>query len=80
MSFDRKLLDGLMVCPQSRSALVLDGDALVSVDPQCRYRYAISDGIPDMLVENAQAVPPDEWSQIMQRHGRDPVSGQPLTP
>lgn len=78
MSFDAKLLEGWLVCPKSKSALVRDGDALISVDPQCRFQYAILDGIPNMLIQEATELTSEVWSDIMRRHGRDPVTGAKL--
>lgn len=75
MSFDPKLLEGILVCPKSKSVLVRDGEALVSIDPRCRLRYEIRDGIPNMLVEEATELSQDAWSEVMQRHGRDGVTG-----
>jgi uncharacterized protein YbaR (Trm112 family) len=69
-----------LVCPQSHAALVYDGRCLVSTDPESRLRYAIRDDIPVMLVDEAAAVPLDEWTDLMRRHGRDPRTGQLLAP
>ena len=75
MSFDPQLLDKILVCTKCRSSLVRDGDALVCVTPDCRMQFAIRHEIPNMLVEEAVAVPIDDWSPLMKRAGRDPVSG-----
>ena len=76
MSFDPKLLDRILVCTKCRSPLVHDGDGLVCVTADCRLRFAILHEIPNMLVEDAVAVPVDAWAPVMQRAGRDPVTGQ----
>jgi len=75
MSFDPQLLEQILVCTRCRSHLVRDTDALVCVTPDCRMRYAIHHEIPNMLVEEAVAVPLVEWGPVMQRAGRDPVTG-----
>jgi uncharacterized protein YbaR (Trm112 family) len=75
MSFDAKLLDGLLVCTKCRSALVRDGDNLVCVKPDCRMQFSIRDEIPNMLLEDSTVAPAGEWSPAMQRAGRDPTSG-----
>jgi uncharacterized protein YbaR (Trm112 family) len=75
MSFDVKLLDGLLVCTKCRSALVRDGDNLNCVKPECRVQFSIRDEIPNMLLEDSVVVPPGDWGSVMQRAGRDPVSG-----
>jgi uncharacterized protein YbaR (Trm112 family) len=80
MSFDPELLDTILVCTKCRSSLVRDGDALVCVTPDCRMRFAIRHEIPNMLVEESLPVPIDDWSPLMQRAGRDPVSGRRPVP
>ena len=78
MSFDAKLLENVLICPRSKGPLVQDGESLVSADPACRLRFAISEGIPNMLVEDAMELSVEEWSAIMQRDGRDGVTGAKL--
>ncbi len=69
-----KLLDpellAIMVCPLSRSPLVQDGDTLVSTDAKTRRRYRITDDIPNMLIDESEALSEAEWKAIMQKHGR----------
>ena len=69
MSIDPELLE-LLVCPQSRAAVVLDGDCLVSTDPATRRRYRIDDGVPNMLIDESEEVDEETWRDIMARHGR----------
>jgi uncharacterized protein len=76
MAFNFKELENLLVCPESRSKLVHDGDALVCLDAACRLRFAIRDDIPIMLVDEAVKLAPEDWGNIMQRHGRDRMTGQ----
>ncbi|MEX2287903.1 MAG: hypothetical protein WD648_12490 [Planctomycetaceae bacterium] len=77
MPFDFNALKDILRCPKSKSELVLDGNSLVSVDPDCRLRYEIRDGIPSMFPEDAATLSVQEWSAVMAAHGRDPVSGKP---
>ncbi len=69
-----KILDpelmAILVCPLSHAALVQEGNQLVSTDPKTRRRYRIVDGIPDLLIDEAEEVNPQEWEEIMKRHGR----------
>jgi uncharacterized protein len=76
MSFDPERTLPLIVCPRSHRALVHENGFLVSTDPQTRLRYRIRDGIPVLLIDEAEEVPPNEWSQIMQRNGRNPQTGE----
>ena len=80
MSFNPERAVKLLVCPKTHADLVYDGSCLVSTDPESRLRYAIRDDIPVMLVDEAEAVPLDEWTDLMRRQGRDPKSGHPLPP
>ena len=63
-------LMAILVCPLSHAALVQDGDALVSTDPNARRRYQIVDAIPNMLIDESEELNREEWQAIMQRHGR----------
>lgn len=76
MTFDFEALKDILVCPQSRSPLVFEGDRLVSVDPETRLSYPVRDDIPIMLVDEATPLAEDEWKQVMLRHGRDPLTGE----
>jgi uncharacterized protein len=76
MTFDPERTLPLIVCPRSHAVLVLENDRLISTDPQTRLRYLIRDGIPVLLIDEAEELPLEEWSQIMRRHGRDPLTGK----
>lgn len=69
MPIDPELLE-ILVCPLSRSPLVLDGETLVSTDPATRCRYKIDDGIPVMLVDECERLDEATWRAIMARHGK----------
>mgnify|MGYP005837618203 CR=1 FL=1 len=55
MSLDQSLLD-ILACPACKVKVVLEGDRLVCV--RCGRRYRIEDGIPIMLVDEAEPPPP----------------------
>ena len=61
---DNSLLD-ILACPESKAPLVQVGDWLYSTDPKTRRRYPIRDGIPIMLIEEAQTVPREEFERVM---------------
>ena len=66
---DPELLS-ILVCPLSHSTLVQDDDTLVSTDPKTRRRYKIIDGIPNMMIDEAEELSESAWKAIMDRHGR----------
>jgi uncharacterized protein YbaR (Trm112 family) len=75
MPFDFEAVKAFLRCPQSRAELVLEGDALVSTSPEARLKYPVRDGIPILLIDDAEQLPPEQWSAIMKQHGRDPATG-----
>lgn len=75
MPFDSKLLDTILVCTKCRSSLVRESDSLVCIRPDCRMRFAILHEIPNMLAEEAAPLPVAEWGPMMERAGRDPLTG-----
>lgn len=66
----KELLD-ILVCPETKAELVLDGNYLVSTDKNTRRRYRIEDDIPIMLIEESEQLSLDEWTEIMKRHGKN---------
>jgi uncharacterized protein YbaR (Trm112 family) len=74
MAIDKDLLE-ILVCPDSKAPLVLDGDTLVSTDPRTRRRYRIEDDIPIMLIDESEVVPEEAWREILARHGAVPFAG-----
>lgn len=61
---DKELLE-ILVCPQSKAPLRQVGDWLYSTDAETRQRYPIRDGIPIMLIEEAQTVSPEEFERVL---------------
>jgi uncharacterized protein YbaR (Trm112 family) len=74
MAIEKDLLD-MLVCPESKAPLVLDGDTLVSTDPRTRRRYRIDGDIPIMLIEESEVLAEDEWKEILARHDAAPYTG-----
>jgi uncharacterized protein len=64
----KDLLD-ILCCPETKADLVLDGEFLVSVDKETRRRYRIEDDIPIMLIDEAEQLNIEKWTEIMNRHG-----------
>ncbi len=74
MDFDFNAVKDILVCPQSKTPLVRDGDALVCVDENCRLRYEIQLGIPIMLVDDATELTREEWDAVMARQKASPAA------
>ena len=55
----------IMQCPVAHVPLVQVGDWLYSTDPETRRKYAIRDGIPIMLIDEAAIADPEEFSRAM---------------
>ncbi len=64
---DAELLK-ILVCPKSKAPLLQIGDWLYSTDAVTRLRYPIRDGIPIMLIDEAEEVCPEEFDRIMAEH------------
>ena len=54
----------ILVCPACRSALAEHEGSLQCLNPECRLRYRVDDGIPIMLIEEAEEVPPDRFAAM----------------
>jgi len=50
---DKELLD-ILACPQCKGDLEYDRDHQKLICNSCRLKYAIRDGIPIMLIEEAE--------------------------
>ena len=70
MSFDATVIQDLWCCPKSHSKLVVSGDNAVCSDGECRLQYAIKDGIPVMLIDEATTLSTDDWKTVMATSGR----------
>lgn len=73
MGISNELLE-ILVCPESKAPLVLDGDTLVSTDPSTRRRYRIKDDIPVMLIDESEVVCVEEWTRILAKYDAKPYT------
>ncbi|MBI1933228.1 MAG: hypothetical protein HYS24_11895 [Ignavibacteriales bacterium] len=60
----------ILCCPETKADLVLEGNFLISVDKATRRKYRIEDDIPIMLIDEAEQLNLDEWTEIMKKHNR----------
>lgn len=64
VELDNELLS-ILACPESHAPLVQVGDWLYSTDAATRKRYPIRNGIPVMLIDEAETVDEAEWKRII---------------
>lgn len=50
---DKELLD-ILACPKCKADVKLEGEKIICTNPQCGLRYPIRDGIPVMLIDQAE--------------------------
>jgi uncharacterized protein YbaR (Trm112 family) len=67
------LLVEILACPQDKGPLLyfVDEDALYN--PRLRRRYLVKDGIPDMLIEDAEDVDDAEDERLLAKAAADGV-------
>lgn len=53
MTIDKELLE-ILACPACHTEVRLEGDKIVCASPACGLRFPIKDGIPIMLIEEAE--------------------------
>ena len=74
MALDPLLLD-ILACPEDRGPLYYFEDEDSLYNPRLKRRYAIRDGIPIMLIDEAETVDEAEHTRLMGR-----VSAEGLKP
>ncbi len=57
----------ILVCPESKAKLLQVGDWLYSTDPATRRRFAIKEGIPNMLLDESEVVSEDAFREVMKQ-------------
>jgi uncharacterized protein YbaR (Trm112 family) len=67
------LLVQILACPRDKGPLLYFVDEESLYNPRLRCRYRIEDGIPDMLVEDAEEVSPAEHERLMAKARADGV-------
>ena len=66
MPLDPELLD-ILVCPESKKPLVYFADEEFLFCPDSKLKYAIEDGIPVMLIEEAERLSDEQARELMAR-------------
>ena len=70
MALDPLLLE-ILACPEDRGPLYYFEDEDTLYNPRLKRRYAIKDGIPIMLIDEAETVPDDEHERLMAKVAAD---------
>ena len=63
------LLISVLACPEDKGPLLYFADEDLLYNPRLKRGYAIRDGIPDMLVEDASSVGDDEHARLVEKAG-----------
>ena len=63
MALEPMLLE-ILACPEDKGALLYFADEDTLYNPRLRRRYAIRDGIPVMLIDEAETVSDDEHARL----------------
>lgn len=53
MSLSKDLL-GILACPKCKESVKEEGDWIICQNPSCGLRYPVRNGIPVMLIDEAQ--------------------------
>ena len=64
MALDQRLLD-ILACPKDKGPLYYLEDEDFLYNPRLRLKYAITDGIPVMLIDEATTADDQEHERIM---------------
>ena len=64
MSLDQALLD-ILACPQDKGPLYYFADVNSLYNPRLQRRYVVREGIPVMLVDEAESVSDTEHERLM---------------
>jgi uncharacterized protein YbaR (Trm112 family) len=62
VTLDAELLE-ILVCPNDRGELDYQQDPEILVCLTCGYRYPVRDGIPVMLIDEAEKPPPGQGAR-----------------
>ena len=73
MTLDPLLLE-ILACPQDKGPLLYFADEATLYNPRLKLRYRIDDGIPVMLVDEAETVGPAEHDRLVAKAEADGVT------
>jgi uncharacterized protein len=64
VALDPQLLE-ILACPQDKGPLLYFEDEAALYNPRLQRRYRIEDGIPVMLIDEAESVPDAEHQRLL---------------
>ena len=64
MALDPRLLE-VLACPSDKGPLLYLEDEGILYNPRIRLRYRVEDGIPVMLIEEAETLDDDEHQRLI---------------
>jgi uncharacterized protein YbaR (Trm112 family) len=72
MALDPLLLE-ILACPEDKGPLLYFEDEDALYNPRLKRRYRITDGIPVMLVDEAEAVSDEEHARLERKAGDEGI-------
>jgi uncharacterized protein YbaR (Trm112 family) len=72
MALDPLLLE-ILACPEDKGPLLYFADEDALYNPRLQRRYAIREGIPVMLIEEAETVADDEHHRLLAKAEADGI-------
>ncbi len=73
MALDPKLLE-ILACPEDKGPLLYFEDEDSLYNPRLKRRYAIRDGIPIMLIDEAETVSDDEAHRLQEKAAAEGIA------
>ncbi len=73
MSLDSRLLE-ILACPEDKGPLLYFEDESSLYNPRLKRRYSIKDGIPVMLIDDAETVDEAEAARLVAKADADGIS------
>jgi uncharacterized protein YbaR (Trm112 family) len=71
-SLDPQLLE-ILACPEDKGPLLWFEDEQALYNPRLKRRYAVREGIPVMLVDEAETVADDEHARLLAKAEADGI-------
>ena len=66
MALDKELME-ILACPACKQPVCEADESIFCTNAECRRKYAITDGFPVMLIEEAKVLEQAEFNAAMQK-------------